>query len=154
MGKSKGKADPAAAAAAVPPYPFFAKSEDECFAKLECGPDHGASGLSSDEAAARLDKFGPNTLTAKARKTIWQRIWHHVANMLVGILIVVAIVSVARAFTSTTVDNIVSNALQAALIVLVITYVTTKDRAKNKSSSLRPSILALIRLVFFCRVVC
>jgi P-type Ca2+ transporter type 2C len=128
MGKSKGKADPAAVSA-EPPYPFFAKSEDECFAKLECGPDHPATGLSSEDAAARLEKFGPNTLTAKARKTIWQRIWHHVANMLVGILIVVAIVSVARAITSTTVDNVVSNALQAALIVLVITYVKNATAA-------------------------
>jgi hypothetical protein len=46
MGKPKPKDE----AAAEPPYPFFAKDAEVCFAKLECGPDHGASGLASDEA--------------------------------------------------------------------------------------------------------
>lgn len=111
------------AAPAEPPYPFFAKAKEECFAKLGCGGDFEKVGLSSEDAAARLQKYGPNMLTEKEKKSIWERIWHQVANVLVAILVFVAIVSLVRAVTSTTVDNIVANALQVALIVFVITYV-------------------------------
>ena len=123
MGKKE--ADDAAATPAQPQYAFFAKTKEECFAKLELGDGYEKVGLSSQDAAARLEKYGPNSLTEKEKKTIWQRIWHHIANVLVAILVFVAIVSLVRAVTSTTVDNIVSNALQVALIVFVITYVSS-----------------------------
>jgi P-type Ca2+ transporter type 2C len=125
MGKKE--ADDAAATPAQPPYPFFAKTKEECFAKLELAADFEKVGLSSADAAARLEKYGPNMLAEKEKATIWQRIWHHIANVLVAILVFVAIVSLVRAVTSTTVDNIVSNALQVALIVFVITYVSSRS---------------------------
>jgi magnesium-transporting ATPase (P-type) len=124
MGKGKKKED-ADAAPAEPPFAFFAKSKDECFAKLGCEADIEKVGLTSEDAAARLQKYGPNMLTEKEKKSIWERIWNQIANVLVAILVFVAIVSLVRAITSTTVDNIVSNALQVALIFFVITYVRT-----------------------------
>ena len=103
-----------------PAYPFFAKSKEECLAELGCNPDLEKVGLTSDDAALRLEKYGPNKLTEKEKKTIWQRIWNQIANVLVAILVFVAIVSFARVVTSTNVDDIVSNVLQIALIVFVI----------------------------------
>jgi magnesium-transporting ATPase (P-type) len=126
MGKP-AKEEEAAAAPAEPPYPFFAKSKEECFARLECSPELEKAGLTSDDAAARLQKYGPNMLSEKEKKTIWERIWHQIANVLVLILIIVAVVSLARCFTVTGVDNIVSNAIQVGLIIFVITYVSRKD---------------------------
>jgi magnesium-transporting ATPase (P-type) len=105
---------------AVPTYPFFAKTKEECLAELGCGPDLEKVGLTSDDAVLRLEKYGPNKLTEKEKKTIWQRIWNQIANVLVAILVFVAIVSFARVVTSTNVDDIVSNVLQIALIVFVI----------------------------------
>jgi magnesium-transporting ATPase (P-type) len=103
-----------------PVFPYFAKSKEECFATLGCSADVEKVGLTAEEASARLEKYGPNQLTEKEKKTIWQRIWNQIANVLVAILVFVAIVSLVRAVTSTTVDDIVSNVLQIALIVFVI----------------------------------
>jgi Ca2+-transporting ATPase len=121
MGKDSTKEE--GAAPTEPPYPFFAKSKEECFAKLGCSHDLEKSGLTSADAAARLEKYGPNMLTEKEKKTIWERIWNQIANVLVLILLIVALVSLVRCFTVTGVDNIVSNALQVGLIIFVITYV-------------------------------
>jgi magnesium-transporting ATPase (P-type) len=103
-----------------PAYPFFAKTKEECLAELGCSADLEKVGLTSDDAALRLEKYGANKLTEKEKKTMWQRIWNQISNVLVAILVFVAIVSLARAVTSTTVDDIVSNVLQIALIVFVI----------------------------------
>ena len=74
------------------------------------------SGLSADQAAVRLDKFGRNQLTEGKKRTLLQRIWAQVANVLVAILVVVAIVSAIRAITSKTVDNIVNNWIQVSQV--------------------------------------
>lgn len=103
-------------------FPFHAKTADECFAELNCNAGtHTQSGLTTDEAAARLEKYGYNKLTEKEKVTLLQRIWHQVANVLVGILVFVAVVSLIRAATSTTSEDIVSNSIQVGLIVFVIT---------------------------------
>lgn len=119
MGKRKD--DGADHAAAVPRFPFHARTVEECLAELGCPENLVRVGLTSTESLARLEKYGRNQFTQKKKVTLCERIWHHVANVLVGVLVVVAVVSVIRAATSTTADNIVSNALQAVLIVVVIT---------------------------------
>ena len=43
-------------------------------------------GLSSFEAAERLEEYGPNEMTVATKETIWQKIWKQVANILVLIL--------------------------------------------------------------------
>lgn len=118
MGK---KQDVDESATAAPRYPFHARSAAECFKELGCSESLPKEGLTSTEAAARLERYGPNQLTEKEKVTLCQRIWNQVANVLVAVLVFVAIVSLVRAVTSTTADNIVSNAIQVGLIVFVIT---------------------------------
>jgi Ca2+-transporting ATPase len=103
------------------PYPFHAKSKEECYKHLNCPDNILSRGLSSEDAKARLVKYGPNQMTAKEKVTLCKKIYDQVANVLVGILVFVALVSVARALTATTTDNIVSNWIQVGLIAFVIT---------------------------------
>jgi len=102
-------------------FPFHAKTQEECFAELKCGPNHLQTGLTSEEAAQRLEKYGQNKLSEKEKVTLLQRIWKQVGNILVGILAFVAVISAVRAGTSTNSEDIVTNSIQVGIIVGVIT---------------------------------
>jgi magnesium-transporting ATPase (P-type) len=105
---------------------YHAKTKDECLAQLGLSKDAFRMGLSTDEAAKRLEQYGMNKLSKKEKITIRQRILHHVANILVGILVFVAIVSAiqaVRALIEHNSQNVFTNTIQVGLIVFVITYV-------------------------------
>src|SRR5690349_11582244 len=48
------------------------------------------TGLTTDEAEARLMEHGPNSVAADARKSIWLLLWHAAINPLVLLLAVLA----------------------------------------------------------------
>lgn len=102
-------------------YPWHAKTSNECFSELGLKDDHLTTGLTTDEANVRLQKYGENKLSEKEKVTIWQRIYNQVANVLVGILVFVALVSAIRAATIETTDGKITNTIQVVLIVFVIT---------------------------------
>ena len=54
-----------------------------------------ATGLSADEAEARLTEQGPNIVAADGRKSFWLLLWHAVINPLVLLLGVLATISFA-----------------------------------------------------------
>jgi Mg2+-importing ATPase len=54
-----------------------------------------ATGLTADEAEARLTEHGPNMVAAEGSKSIWLLLWHAVINPLVLLLAVLAIISFA-----------------------------------------------------------
>lgn len=88
--------------------------------QLGLGADHESTGLSSTDAKARLDKYGPNKMTEEKKKTLLERIWDQVANVLVAILIVVALVSMVRAIVEDGTENKISNWIQFGIIFSVI----------------------------------
>ncbi len=53
-----------------------------------------ASGLTAVEAAARLEKNGPNVVAADGRKSVWLLLWHAFINPLVLLLAALATISV------------------------------------------------------------
>lgn len=118
--KTKEDAEPSDEKA-PPIFPFHAKTVDEVIVELKCHDSLLKTGLTSAEAQARLEQYGPNQLTEKEKITLCRKIYNQVANILVAILVFVAVVSLVRAITSTTSQNIVSNAIQVGLIVFVIT---------------------------------
>src|SRR5262245_21616669 len=68
-----------------------ALSPDDACARLESTCD----GLSAAEAAARLEKNGPNVVSAEGRKGTWLLLWHAFVNPLVLLLAALSIISVA-----------------------------------------------------------
>lgn len=56
-------------------------------------------GLSSAEAAKRLEKYGPNELEAEPEKTLWERIAEQFEDVLVQILLAAATISFVIAMT-------------------------------------------------------
>ena len=99
--------------------PWHAMTKAEVFAKLDLPDDIRKKGLTTEQAQARLVKYGENKLSEKRKVTLLEKIWHQVNNVLVLILMIVAVVSVIRAFT----DDPLTNWIQVGIIVGVIAYV-------------------------------
>ena len=57
------------------------------------------TGLTSDEAAKRLEKYGPNELDAEDEKTLWEQIVEQFEDILVRILLASATISFVIAVT-------------------------------------------------------
>ena len=69
---------------------WYQLSANEVLNKLESDPENG---LSSAEAAKRLEQFGPNELMEKGAKSPWLILWDQMKEPMVIVLIVAAIVS-------------------------------------------------------------
>jgi len=76
-------------------------------------------GLTTQEAKMRFERDGPNELTEKKKRTIWERIWDQINNVLVFILFVVAVVSAIKGATSTG-DEAITSWIEVGLILGVI----------------------------------
>lgn len=83
---------------------WHAMTKAEVFAELKLPENHRRVGLTSEQAAARLEDYGPNRLSGKKAKTLLEKIWEQVANVLVAILLFVAIISLVRVFTANPVE--------------------------------------------------
>ena len=95
---------------------WHAMTKEECLKELGLPDDIRKKGLTQAEAVARLEKYGPNKLSEKKRRTFFEKIYDLVANVLVGILVFVAIVSAYRAATNV----FITNFLQVVIIIAVL----------------------------------
>lgn len=73
-----------------PQESWHALSQEEILSQLATPPDDG---LSAEEAASRLDKYGLNQLVEAEGITFWQMLWDQLNNFIIILLIVAAIVS-------------------------------------------------------------
>ncbi|MGY1577798.1 cation-translocating P-type ATPase [Streptomyces sp. MN13] len=76
-------------------------------------PSAGPPGLSSDEAARRLESHGPNELPAEPQVPVWRRVLQQLRDPLILVLLVAAALTIATGDLS-----------DAAVILLVITVNT------------------------------
>lgn len=101
------------------PY-WHAMTPEEACSTLGLSSGIRKSGLTTAEANARLEQYGPNKLTEKEKVTLLMRIWKQVSNVLVGILVFVAVVSLIKGIISSGQDRI-TNFIEVGLITFVIT---------------------------------
>lgn len=76
--------------ASIDPLPWHARAPDQVLAALD-SPDDG---LSPDEAAARLTRYGPNRLTPPPRRSALMRFLAQFDNLLIYVLIAAGVVTV------------------------------------------------------------
>ena len=62
---------------------------------LEQGTDL-EKGLTQEEAARRLEKYGPNELIERGVKSPWKILWEQLTGIMVLILIIAAVISGPR----------------------------------------------------------
>lgn len=77
--------------------------------------DTKATGLSSDEAQLRLDKYGPNELLQSKKKSPWMLLLHQFADFMILVLIAAAIISGVAGDLTDSIIIIVIVLLNAAL---------------------------------------
>jgi magnesium-transporting ATPase (P-type) len=108
------------AAAAKDEPQWHAMSKEDVCGVLGLSANIRQDGLTTPEAQARLEQYGPNQLSEKEKVTLLQRIWKQVSNVLVGILVFVAVVSLIKGIISSGEDR-VTNFIEVGLITFVIT---------------------------------
>jgi len=70
---------------------WYQLSTNDVLQKLESDPENG---LTSAEAAKRLEQYGPNELVEKGSKSPWLILWDQMKEPMVIVLIVAAVVSI------------------------------------------------------------
>ena len=102
--------------------PFWhTMTTDEVIKELGIPADIRKTGLTTAQAAERLEKYGENKLTEKEKETLLQKIWNQINNVLVLILFIVAVISLISAFViPNDVNPRYTNWIQIAIILGVI----------------------------------
>ncbi|KAG2552807.1 hypothetical protein PVAP13_9KG485400 [Panicum virgatum] len=89
-GKRRDGSASSGADTAQPAFPAWARTPSECLAELGVSADRG---LSTEEAAARLERYGPNELERHAAPSVWKLVLEQFDDTLVRILLLAAVVS-------------------------------------------------------------
>ena len=71
---------------------FYQVETTKVIDEIESNVEHG---LSSQEAARRLEHYGLNELVETGRKSPWRILWEQMTSIMVVILIIAAIISLA-----------------------------------------------------------
>ena len=102
----------------------------EILQRLKTSPN----GLSEDEAAERLEVFGPNEVAQEAKHTWLRRLWSAIRNPLVVLLTVLAILSYAT-------DDIAGGTVMVLMVLLgVMLRFVQETRADNAAAKLKAMI--------------
>ena len=113
-----GKKKEAAPKEERPVPAWHCMTKEEVCKEMGLREDIRKTGLTSEEAAERLARFGENKLTEHKEESLLMRIWKLNYNVLVGILVFVAIISAASAISK--IGNPTQNWLQVCIILAVI----------------------------------
>ncbi|MFE7376987.1 cation-translocating P-type ATPase [Bacillus cereus] len=69
---------------------WYSKTKDQIVTDFKTNEQIG---LKADSVNERLKQFGPNELTAKQKRTLWQRIFAQINDVLVYVLLIAALIS-------------------------------------------------------------
>ena len=103
-------------------------SADEVLSSLETEMQ---SGLTSEEAARRLEKFGPNQLQEKPRPTFLKMVIDQLNNFLVILLIVAAVISAILG------DYVEAIAIMSIVVLNAVLGVVQESRAEEALAALK-----------------
>jgi len=107
---------------------WHALSREQVLEKLDSGLEKG---LTSEEAAKRQEKFGPNQLAEGKKTTFWQMVYAQLNNFVIVMLLVAAVIS---AIVGEAVD---SAAIVAIVVLNTIMGVVQESRAQDELAALK-----------------
>ena len=107
---------------------WHALGTDETIAQFDTPPD---SGLSSQEAAKRIERYGPNQLAEAPPTTIWQMLWEQFNNFVVILLIIAAVISALLG------DYVESGAIIAIVVLNAVLGIVQERRAEQALAALQ-----------------
>ncbi|HSB91446.1 MAG TPA: cation-translocating P-type ATPase [Anaerolineales bacterium] len=131
-------ATPAARGARAQRAAWHALETNDVFRELKTSPD---AGLTAEEAARRLARYGPNELAEAPRPGFWHMLLAQFSNFIVLVLIAAAAVSMALG------DYLEGGAILAIVVLNAVLGVVQERRAEQALAALRrlaaPEALAL-----------
>jgi len=89
------------------------------------------TGLSSTEAAERLETYGHNELVEKAGRTIWQKLWEQINSFVIWLLIGAAVISAVLG------DWVEAGAIMLIVVLNAIMGVVQESRAEASLAALK-----------------
>ncbi|MFZ3070026.1 MAG: HAD-IC family P-type ATPase, partial [Anaerolineaceae bacterium] len=89
------------------------------------------TGLTSEEAQKRLEKFGPNELVEKKRTTFWQLLWGQINSFVIWLLIAAALISALLG------DWVEAGAILLIVILNAIMGIVQESRAEESLAALK-----------------
>ncbi len=98
------------------------------------------SGLSAEEVRLRQEKYGPNELVERGRKSPWKILWEQLTGIMVVILIIAAVVSL---ILHEPVDAV---AILAIIILNTVLGFTQEYRAEKAMAALKKMAIAHVRV--------
>jgi Mg2+-importing ATPase len=101
-----------------------------------------SAGLTTEEALARLEKYGPNVVAGDGRKSLWILLWHAFVNPLVLLLAVLAAVSLA---TGDLRSAIVMSLMIALGVSIKLVQEAKADHAAEKLKAMISITAAVVR---------
>ena len=107
---------------------WHALSREEVLEKLDSGLEEG---LSNNEAAKRLEKYGPNQLAEGKKTTFWEMVYEQLNNFVIIMLVVAAVIS---AFLGEVVD---AGAIIAIVVLNTVMGVIQDSRAQQELEALK-----------------
>ncbi len=111
---------------------FYRMKVDQVCEDMQVDPKNG---LTSQEARKRLEQYGPNEITQKKRKTVWQMFFSQFTDFLIIILLAAAVISI-----------LVGEGIDAALIIIIVllnaTLSTIQESKAEKSLQLLKKMAA------------
>jgi len=107
---------------------WHALSREEVLKKLDSRIEEG---LSSEAAAKRLEKYGPNELAEGKKTTFWEMIYDQLNNFVIIMLIVAAVIS---AFLGEVID---ASAIIAIVVLNTVMGVIQDSRAQQELEALK-----------------
>lgn len=100
-----------------------------------------ATGLTTEEAEARLSEHGPNMVAANGRKGIGLLLWHAVINPLVLLLAVLATISFST-------GDVRSGVVMSLMIVLGVGIRLTQERRADTTAAKLKAMISITAAVF------
>lgn len=118
---------------------WYTLDTDEVFTQLATPPD---TGLTAEEAARRLDKYGPNLLTESPSPSFLALLWDQLNNFVIWMLIVAAAISgiigwTEFAKTGETAEFIDTAAILAIVVLNAILGIVQEKRAEEALAALK-----------------
>ncbi|HSN93422.1 MAG TPA: HAD-IC family P-type ATPase, partial [Anaerolineaceae bacterium] len=107
---------------------WYALGSQEVLKKLQVP---AKSGLTSEEAARRLEEIGPNELEQKKGTTFLQMLWAQINSFVIWLLIIAAVISFALG------DKIEAGAIVLIVILNAVMGIIQESRAEKSLAALK-----------------
>ena len=118
---------------------------DKTAAQTLAGLESGRSGLSPQEAQARLDKYGPNQLAGSAKKPLWARFLDQMRDPMILVLLAAAALSLVSSAGEDWVEAVIILVIVAVNACISISQEDSAEKALEALQKMSAPLAKVVR---------